>query len=45
MRRPFLAVLHAFAVTLCEGEAAIYEESRGHHALHRLPGAAPSASA
>jgi len=35
--RPFLAMLHAFAATRCEGEDAIHEESRGHHALHRVP--------
>jgi len=35
--RPFLAMLHAFAATRCEGEDALHEESRGHHALHRVP--------
>jgi len=35
--RPFLAMLRAFAATRCEGEVAIHEEPRGHHALHAVP--------
>jgi hypothetical protein len=34
MHRTSLAMLDAFAATLCEGEDAIHEESGGHHALH-----------
>jgi hypothetical protein len=35
--RLFAAMLHAFAATPCEGEDAVHEESRGHHALHGMP--------
>jgi hypothetical protein len=34
MLRAFPAMLHVFAPMPCEGEDAVPEESRGHHALH-----------
>jgi len=37
MLHPFLPMLHAFAATRYEGEDAIREESRGHHARHGVP--------
>ncbi len=37
MLHAFPAMLHAFAAMRCEGEDAIHEESRGHHALHAVP--------
>ena len=36
MLHPFLGALYAFAATLCEGEGAIHEELREHHALHGM---------
>jgi hypothetical protein len=37
MLHSFLGMLYALAATLCEGEDAIHEELRGHHALHGVP--------
>jgi hypothetical protein len=37
--RAFPAMLHVFAGMPCEGEDAVPEESRGHHALHWIPDA------